>query len=145
MTPPETSSTPASTCDIRTPADTPVHDVLVEQRPWGAFEQFCLNEPVTVKIITVQPGCRLSLQRHDHRAETWRVLDVPLDVQVGERSWSAQAGETVHVPAGTNHRLGNSGARTGRILEVARGAFDEDDIVRLDDDYARTPVGSSHR
>ena len=35
------------------------------------------------------------------------------------------------------HRLGNSGQVAGRILEVAFGTFDEDDIVRLEDDYQR--------
>ena len=42
-------------------------DVSVVERPWGRFEQFTLNEPTTVKTITVEPGHRLSLQRHEHR------------------------------------------------------------------------------
>ena len=112
-------------------------DVFVAERPWGQFEQFCLNHPVTVKIITVQPGHRLSLQRHGHRDEMWQVLDVPMDVQVGDRSWTAQVGERVLVPGGSLHRLGNSGTEPGRILEIAFGAFDEADIERLHDDYTR--------
>ena len=110
---------------------------FVAERPWGQFEQFCLNEPVTVKIITVQPGHRLSLQRHGHRQEVWQVLDVPMDVQVDEQSWTAQVGERVVVPPGSLHRLGNSGDQPGRILELAFGAFDEADIERLHDDYTR--------
>jgi len=112
-------------------------DVFVAERPWGQFEQFCLNQPVTVKLITVQPGHRLSLQRHGARDEMWQVLDVPMDVQVDDRSWTAQVGERVYVPGGSLHRLGNSGDRAGRILEIAFGAFDEADIERLHDDYAR--------
>lgn len=111
--------------------------VLRSERPWGAFEQFVLNEPCTVKLITVAPGHRLSLQVHADRDEMWQVLDVPLDVTVGERTWTAQVGERVLVPRGTDHRLGNSGPSTGRILEVAFGDFDEADIVRLQDDYTR--------
>ncbi|MGC5585460.1 phosphomannose isomerase type II C-terminal cupin domain [Ornithinimicrobium sp. W1665] len=112
-------------------------DIFVERRPWGRFQQFATNEPVTVKIITVEPGHRLSLQRHGHRAEMWHVLDGPVDVTVGERRWSVAAGEDVWVPGGAVHRLGNSGDRTARLLEVAFGDFDEADIERLEDDYTR--------
>ncbi|HET8594156.1 MAG TPA: phosphomannose isomerase type II C-terminal cupin domain [Intrasporangium sp.] len=119
----------------RNPAD----DIFVAERPWGTFQQFVSNEQVTVKIITVQPGHRLSLQKHDHRGEMWQVLDVPIDITVDERHWVAQPGETVWVPCGSLHRMGNSADRPGRLLEVAFGHFDESDIERLEDDYARCP------
>jgi hypothetical protein len=45
----------------------PRDGIFVVERPWGDFQQFVSNERVTVKIITVQPGYRLSLQTHDHR------------------------------------------------------------------------------
>ena len=115
----------------------PAEDIFVAERPWGQFQQFVSNEQVTVKIITVQPGHRLSLQRHDHRGEMWQVLDVPIDVTVDDRTWSAQPGETVWVPRNAVHRMGNSGERPGRLLEVGFGHFDEADIERLQDDYAR--------
>jgi mannose-1-phosphate guanylyltransferase/mannose-6-phosphate isomerase len=118
-----------------------VEDILVSDRPWGQFEQFCLNEQVTVKLITVHPGSRLSLQTHVHREEFWQVLDVPLDVTVGDTTWTADVGERVLVKAGEAHRLGNPGTRPGRVLELARGHFDEEDVVRLDDDYARAGEG----
>ena len=49
--------------------------VITDQRPWGSFERFTLNEPSTVKLIYVRPGDRLSLQRHEHRDELWVALD----------------------------------------------------------------------
>lgn len=112
-------------------------DVFVVERPWGRFQQFTTNEPVTVKTITVEPGRRLSLQTHGHRAEMWHVLDGTADVQVDDRAWTASVGDMVWVPPGAVHRLGNSGDRPVRILELAFGAFDEADIIRLQDDYAR--------
>lgn len=122
----------------------PVDEIFIAERPWGQFEQFVSNETVTVKIITVQPGHRLSLQRHDSRGEMWQLLDKPLDIQVDDRRWMAQPGETVWVPQGVLHRMGNSGTEPGRVLEVAFGHFDEDDIERVEDDYARhTWDGSS--
>jgi mannose-6-phosphate isomerase-like protein (cupin superfamily) len=109
----------------------PTTDIFVAERPWGHFQQFVSNEQVTVKIITVQPGHRLSLQRHDHRGEMWQVLTVD------DRHWTAGPGETVWVPRGARHRMGNSGDRPGRLLEVGFGHFDEHDIERIEDDYAR--------
>ncbi len=113
-------------------------DVFTEERPWGAFQSFVTNEKVTVKVITVDPGQRLSLQTHVDRAEMWQVLDAaPLDITVGERTWQAHQGELIWVPQGEVHRLGNSGTQVGRILEVGFGHFDEEDIVRIEDDYSR--------
>lgn len=122
---------------MTTPMSDPSERVRVEERPWGRFQQFVANEPVTVKTITVEPGHRLSLQRHRHRGELWQVLDHPVDVTVAERTWQAAPGELVWVPQGAVHRLGNPGAEPARVLEIAFGTFDECDIERLDDDYAR--------
>jgi mannose-6-phosphate isomerase-like protein (cupin superfamily) len=119
--------------DIRDPREA----IFTVERPWGNFQQFASNEHVTVKIITVQPGHRLSLQTHSHRGEFWQVLDAPIEVTVGERTWSAEVGESVWVPCGALHRMANKGDRPGRLLEIAYGDFDEADIVRLEDDYAR--------
>ena len=115
----------------------PTADIFTAERPWGGFQQFVSNEQVTVKIITVQPGHRLSLQKHEHRGEMWTVLDGPMDITVGERTWVAQPGEVIWAPSAELHRMGNSGDAPARILEVAFGHFDEDDIERLEDDYTR--------
>jgi len=112
-------------------------DVFVDERPWGRFEQFVRNEAVTVKIITVNPGQRLSLQTHEQRDEMWQILDGPLEVQVEDRIWAAQPGERVWVPVESRHRIANRGNEPGRLLEIAFGVFDEDDIERLEDDYNR--------
>lgn len=115
----------------------PRDGIFTVERPWGNFQQFASNEPVTVKIITVNPGHRLSLQTHDHRGEFWQVLDSPIEVTVDGRTWSAQPGESVWVPCHAEHRMANKGDQPGRLLEIAFGDFDEADIVRLQDDYAR--------
>ncbi len=114
-------------------------DVFVVERPWGRFQQFTTEEPVTVKVITIEPGCRLSLQTHGHRAEMWQVLEGAADVQVDGRAWTARSGDMVWVPPGAVHRIGNSTGQMARVLELAFGPFDEADITRLQDDYARCP------
>jgi mannose-6-phosphate isomerase len=122
--------------------------VVPSDRPWGSFQQFVHNEAVTVKIITVAPLQRLSLQRHTHRDEFWQVIDGPADIEVGGHSTSVDTDGRAWIPRGSTHRLGNRGATPVRVLEIAFGHFDEDDIERLDDDYARgtgpTQVAQAH-
>lgn len=126
-----TDADPAGQADRRA-------QVSIVERPWGRFQQFSLNEPTTVKVITVEPGQRLSLQRHRHRGELWQVLDGDLEITLDERTWTAACGELVWVPVGATHRLANHSGKDSRILEVAFGDFDEDDIERLQDDYSRS-------
>lgn len=115
----------------------PTSGVFTQIRPWGQFQQFVSNQEVTVKIITIQPGHRLSLQKHNHRGEFWHVIDGPVDVEVGDDKYSAMDGEDVWVPLHSTHRIGNSSEHVVRILEIALGQFDETDIERYEDDYAR--------
>ncbi|MGA8047026.1 MAG: phosphomannose isomerase type II C-terminal cupin domain [Dermatophilaceae bacterium] len=110
---------------------------LSDVRPWGRFDQYSQNEPTTVKVITVEPGHRLSLQRHGRRSEYWIVLDGPMEITVGPRSWMAAAGERIWIPVGSLHRMSNPGPSRARVLELAYGDFDEDDIERVEDDYLR--------
>jgi len=113
--------------------------VFAVDRPWGRFEQFLSNAVGTVKVITVEPRQRLSLQRHQLRDEMWRVLDGPVDIRVEDTEWRAESGETIWVPRTALHRMGNSSDQRVRVLEIGFGTFDEDDIERLDDDYQRAP------
>jgi len=113
-------------------------ETVSSTRPWGGFTQYSLNAPVTVKIIEVTAGGKLSLQRHAHRAELWVVLDETLEVQVDEKIWRPKRHEEVWIPVGAIHRLSAPGTASGRILEVAFGHFDESDIERLQDAYNRS-------
>ena len=106
-------------------------------RPWGRFDQIATNETSTVKIITVQPGHRLSLQRHRLRSELWTIIDGPVDIEVSGRNSTLSAGERVWIPVLAMHRMGNSSKHPVRVLEVAFGHFDETDIERFEDDYSR--------
>lgn len=106
------------------------------ERPWGYFEQFTLNEPSTVKLIVVKEGQRLSYQSHQHRDEFWRCIKGPLKAVVDGQDVVMNEGDELFVTAGTKHRL--VGDQTdGLCLEISFGNFDENDIVRHQDDYSR--------
>ncbi|MBK8049298.1 MAG: phosphomannose isomerase type II C-terminal cupin domain [Anaerolineales bacterium] len=116
------------------PSDLPPIDTVV--RPWGSFRQYAHNTDVTVSLMTVKPEHRLSLQAHTGRAELWIVLDEGAEILRGDEILHPHAGEEIWIPANTPHRLGSIGP-TVRVLEVAFGNWQQADIVRFDDDYAR--------
>lgn len=107
-----------------------------ENRPWGDFERFTLNEKTTVKIITVNAGQSLSLQTHEHRDEFWRVLSGNGIFRIGEENIAVQTGDTVFIPRHSTHRA-TGGTSNLSFLEIAFGDFDENDITRLEDNYGR--------
>jgi mannose-6-phosphate isomerase len=113
---------------------------LVE-RPWGSFKQYANNCECTVSLMTVLPGQRLSLQSHTGRAELWIVLDDGALVQVGEIQREHRAGDEIWIPANEKHRLGCAGDKPVRVLEVAFGNWQQDDITRFEDDYRRPAQG----
>ncbi|MEX2116727.1 MAG: phosphomannose isomerase type II C-terminal cupin domain [Bacteroidota bacterium] len=109
-------------------------------RPWGSFRQYSHNAETTVSLMSVKPNQRLSLQSHTGRAELWIVLDEGAIVQVGDSILHPKAGEEVWIPAGTKHRLSSDG-RNVRVLEIAFGNWQQEDITRYEDDYSRPAEG----
>jgi len=109
------------------------------ERPWGSFKQFAFNRDCTVSLMTVLPGQRLSLQSHTGRAELWIVIDDGATVQVGETEREYESGDEIWIPANEKHRLGCAGDKPVRVLEVAFGNWQQDDIKRHADDYHREP------
>lgn len=110
--------------------------IIEEERPWGKFERYTLNEVSTVKLIYVSGNKRLSLQFHNNRREFWKVVKGPVMVQVGQEKKVLQTGETITIPQKATHRLEGIGT-DAIILEISYGEFDENDIVRLEDDFNR--------
>ena len=120
------------------PSETDYRGGIVEDvRPWGKFRRFPHEDAGSIKIITVEPGGRLSLQYHEHRAELWVVLDPGLEITVGERVWLAAPNEEIVIPRRAAHRVRNAGQAAARFMEIWIGRSSEEDIVRLADDYHR--------
>lgn len=113
----------------------------VEMRPWGSFAKFIENTPSTVKIITVNPGEELSLQYHNHRDEFWFVISGTGVATIGDSKKDVQRGDTCEIERGVNHRI-KANDETLVFLEIAFGEFDENDIIRVQDDYGRVNVNA---
>ncbi|MEX0853753.1 MAG: mannose-1-phosphate guanylyltransferase/mannose-6-phosphate isomerase [Bauldia sp.] len=128
---------------IETAPEAVVGDFARHYRPWGHYQSLDLGERHQVKRIVVNPGERLSLQKHAHRAEHWTVVEGVAEVTVGMEASALEtnavsAGEHVHIPQGAIHRLANRGTMPMTLIEVQVGDYlGEDDIVRLEDDYGR--------
>ena len=111
-----------------------------DHRPWGYYDVLAddPNHKVKVKEIVVEPGQRLSLQRHRHRAEHWYVVRGQAIATRGQDELSLGTGAALDIPLGTWHRLKNPGNEPLVLIEIATGDYlGEDDIERADDDYGR--------
>jgi mannose-1-phosphate guanylyltransferase / mannose-6-phosphate isomerase len=112
-------------------------------RPWGTYDGIEKGERFQVKRIVVDPGASLSLQMHYHRAEHWIVVRGTARVTRGEETFLLTENESTYIPPGTRHRLENPGRMPLELIEVQSGAYlGEDDIVRFDDVYGRTPAAA---
>ena len=107
-------------------------------RPWGSYEGIDVGERFQVKRITVQPGGKLSLQLHHHRAEHWIVVSGTAQITCGDTVSLLNENESTYIPIGVKHRLENPGKVALQLIEVQSGAYlGEDDIVRFEDSYRR--------
>lgn len=108
------------------------------ERPWGRWRVLQTGQCFCVKRIEVEPGHRLSLQYHNHRFEDWVVVAGVGLVECDKKLIEVKAGDHVRIPLLAQHRIGNTGSELLVIIEVQHGSLlDENDIVRVEDDYAR--------
>jgi mannose-1-phosphate guanylyltransferase/mannose-6-phosphate isomerase len=107
-------------------------------RPWGYYQGVDMGARYQVKRIVVKPGARLSLQKHFHRAEHWVVVKGTAEVTVGTEVKVVHENESIYIPIGSVHRMGNPGKIPLELIEVQVGSYlGEDDIQRLEDTYGR--------
>jgi mannose-1-phosphate guanylyltransferase/mannose-1-phosphate guanylyltransferase/mannose-6-phosphate isomerase len=107
-------------------------------RPWGYYQSVHAGDRFQVKRITVNPGAKLSLQMHHHRAEHWVVVNGTALVTRDDETVLLRENESIFVPLGCMHRLENPGKMPLNLIEVQSGPYlGEDDIVRIEDVYNR--------
>lgn len=119
-------------------ADVHSRPIEVEVKPWGGFSTLEEGPGYKVKRLVVQPGQRLSLQKHRHRAEHWVVVTGTATVVRGNQHLTLRTRQCTVIPRQTWHRIENRGRSPLVIIEVQHGSYlGEDDILRKQDDYGR--------
>lgn len=107
-------------------------------RPWGKYDSIDNGERFQVKRITVNPGEKLSIQMHHHRAEHWIVVTGTAKVTNGDKDLLLTENQSTYIPVGVIHALENPGKVPLELIEVQSGSYlGEDDIVRFEDRYGR--------
>jgi cytidyltransferase-like protein len=109
-------------------------------RPWGEFYGWDAGKEWKLKTLYINPGKRLSLQYHYHRREHWMLVEGDATATIHNATGKPQViamkkGEVLYVDVGTIHRLESK--KGGIVVEIALGNFDENDIVRVEDDHGR--------
>ena len=107
-------------------------------KPWGYYDSIDTGHNFQVKRILVNPGAKLSLQKHLHRAEHWVVVSGVAKITCGKKIYNLEENQSTYIPKGEIHRLENIENYPLEIIEVQTGNYlGEDDIIRLKDDYQR--------
>jgi len=108
------------------------------RRPWGWYQSLDSGPSFQVKRICVNPGARLSLQRHQQRAEHWIVVKGQALIHCNGKDSTLNPNQSTYIPQGSVHRLANVTREPLYLIEVQSGDYlGEDDIERLEDDFAR--------
>lgn len=115
------------------------HHHIKVYRPWGSYTTLYNGDDYKVKKLQVNPGKKISLQYHNRRCETWTVVKGQAEIINGDKTVILNPSETIFIPKKNHHRLINpSKTDILEVIEVQRGDYlEEDDIIRLEDDFAR--------
>ena len=108
-------------------------------RPWGWYVTTLQMPGYKTKIFSVAPGARLSLQVHSRRKEMWSIVRGEGLCTIGRNLMQVSENSLISVPKGVIHRIENLSQNSELIVsEVQIGDYlEEDDIIRLDDDFNR--------
>lgn len=108
-------------------------------RPWGGYTSVLNGERFQVKRLFVQPGKKLSLQKHHHRSEHWIVVKGAAEVTIDDSITMLHENQSIYIPQGAVHRLHNPGKILLELIEIQTGSYlGEDDIIRLVDEFGRS-------
>ena len=111
---------------------------MSDTRPWGRYQVLEVTPAWKVKRMEVKPGRRLSYQKHFRRREHWVVVKGEALVVLDGKEIRLTPGQSVDIPKGAWHRIGNPGREKLAFIEVQQGDyFGENDIERSEDDYGR--------
>ena len=115
--------------------------------PHLSREEISIAGKLSPKILIVAPEKRLSWQYHHRRAEIWKLIGGKARVATSDNDEETESiilnkGDILHLQQGCRHRLIGDTDEWGIVAEIwqhtdAQQPSDEDDIIRLQDDFGR--------
>lgn len=110
----------------------------IETRPWGSYQIIAKNNGYQIKEINVSYGSKLSLQKHSNRSEFWQIVEGKSKIIIENNEYYLKEKEHIYIPENTIHRIENIGEKNLIFIEIQLGKnLNEDDIIRIEDDYGR--------
>jgi cytidyltransferase-like protein len=110
----------------------------IEKRPWGSYQIIAKNNGYQIKEINVSYGSKLSLQKHSNRSEFWQIIKGKSKITIENNEYYLKEKEFIYIPENTIHRIENIGNEKLIFIEIQLGKnLNEEDIIRLEDDYGR--------
>jgi len=107
-------------------------------RPWGSYVNLFKGQNFLVKELTVNSKSSISLQKHYHRSEHWRITQGKPKITIDKKKFFKKENEFVFIPTGSVHRIENLYKKPVKIIEIQTGPIiKESDIVRFQDIYGR--------
>jgi len=106
----------------------------IVEKPWGHEEWWAVTDKYVGKMLYINKWHKLSLQYHNIKEETIRVISGTLYLVLDYETFVLQAGECAHVKPKTIHRME---AKETDVIVVEVSTPEVDDIVRIADDYNR--------
>tara|TARA_X000000950_G_C13406146_1_gene454171 strand:- start:15 stop:380 length:366 start_codon:yes stop_codon:yes gene_type:complete len=118
--------------------DNSINLQYIQQKPWGNFENFIKSKNYLVKILNIEVGHEISLQKHRFRDEHWVILQGSCIITNGANAHKGKENDYFFIKKNSVHNLKNTGNNQLKILEVQFGQkISEKDITRLSDPYNR--------
>ena len=107
-------------------------------RPWGWFDILKTSETFKVKLIQIDAGKSISLQKHHKRSEHWVVVKGVATITKDDAIFDLFENQSTYIEKKQIHRISNRSDNSLMIIEVQSGNYlGEDDIERLEDKYGR--------
>jgi mannose-6-phosphate isomerase-like protein (cupin superfamily) len=109
----------------------------IVNKPWGSYEVLSEGSGYKVKRIIVKPNQRLSYQYHHKRQEFWVFVEGFGQFTLNDETFTIKDGDSVFIDTKDKHRIECLGERDLVFIETQYGECEEEDIVRIQDDYNR--------
>ena len=88
------------------------------EKPWGYEKIWAHTEKYVGKVLHIEKGHKLSLQKHNHRSEHWIVVSGTAKIEIEGKEIILEENESCYIPLGSKHRLSNFGNEDLKIIEI---------------------------